>query len=359
MNDLNWLNNIKSNINSFLENMSENEYSYFKYSLSGDILNSSSHWGLANLVFAVKILYITGLIDEISETKRENLYKNIIKFSDEEGYLYDPYITKIELKDLFEKLISGKIKRHKGIKESETRQTFTALRLLDKKPLKPFLHIPYTQDEAKKFIGSLNWSLPWGAGAHFSFLLYFLYVNNYFFQYKDTESKELINFLVEWVFKIQSKENGCWYLGENVPLFQKVNGAMKVLTAFHAVDIWEFPYPKKLIDTALLAANDKEACSNFNVIYVLYSCNLIEPDYRKSEIEDFCLKRLDIYRNFYYPEIGGFSFFENKANTYIYGKKISVGKNEPDIHGTILFLFGIAIIDKILRLDLDFKVPVN
>ena len=36
-----------------------------------------------------------------------------------------------------------------------------------------------------------------------------------------------------------------------------------------------------------------------------------------------------------------------------YGCKVALGKNEPDIHGTTLFMWGIAIIASLLGIDKD------
>ena len=142
-------------------------------------------------------------------------------------------------------------------------------------------------------------------------------------------------------------------------MIQKINGAMKVITGYHAAGIYDIPYAKRLIDTALLGINDSEACSNFNIVYVLYGATRVEPEYRKNEIEDFILKRLDIYRGYYWPEYGGFSFHKDRANDILYGTKISAGRNEPDIHGTVMFIWGISVMNAIIDLGIDWKIPLN
>ncbi len=355
------LKELNNNIGKFINNLAEDNYSYFKYSLTGDIYKKNIKWGLGNLVFATKLLYIAGLFDEIDYRKKENIYKNILKFS-KNGYLYDPIITRLNLKErlkkVFGKLDKIKVEHIENTKRAETRQSFAALHLLMKKPKKPFLHIPYTKEGINNYLSSFNWSYPWAAGSHFSHLLFFLYMNSIIFKYKVNESKELIKYAVDWIGKIQSKDDGCWYRG-SISLKEKINGAMKIFTGLHAVNIYNCKYSKKLIDTALSAINDKDACSNFNIVYVLYGCNKIEPEYRKDEIRDFLLKRVDIYKEYYHCDKDGFSFFKDRANDIYYGKKISEGKNEPDIHGTIMFIWGLSIINKIIDIGLDFKVPLN
>ena len=358
-----WLLNMNDGVRNFLEIMSEREYSYFRYSLSGDLKDRSFSWGLANIVFAIKILYITGLIDEIEERKKNNLYKSIRAFITPQGYICDPFITSRGLKekviDIFiPKLKFNRLEYAEATRRAETRQSFAALALLGKKPNRPFVHIPYSLNGINRYLANFDWSIPWHAGSNFSHLLFFLYMNKEFFSHRADEVDGLIKYATEWIRKIQSKDDGCWYMGKNVSLQQKINGAMKIATGLHAAQIYEIPYAEKLIDTCLSAVNDYEACSNFNIIYVLYSCLKVNPEYRREEIIKFAVDRLKIYMHYYHKE-GGFSFYRNRANDILNGKKISLGKNEPDIHGTIMFIWGISIINEILDIGLDYKIPIN
>ncbi len=54
------------------------------------------------------------------------------------------------------------------------------------------------------------------------------------------------------------------------------------------------------------------------------------------------------------PDKKGFSFHKEKANDVYYGARISRGIKEPDIHGTVLFLWGISIIVQILGIEAEF-----
>jgi hypothetical protein len=361
MNNLNWLYNIKERVNHFLNEMQENDFEYFKYSYSGDIYSKKDNWGLGNLVFATKILFTTGQIDNLSPIKKENLYRSIIRFSNSDGYISDPLITQLSILDKIKLKHIDKIitKRIDDIKRAETRQSFVALLLLGKKPNKIFSRIPQSPEDVDNYLSSFDWRTPWDAASHFSHLIFFLKMNTKLFNYQGEKNLLLINHALRWISKIQSKDDGCWYYGKNIPLNEKINGALKIMTGLHAAGIDDFPYPKKIIDTALCAINDSDACGNFNISYLLYSCNLIEPEYRKTEIENFFINRINIYKQFYHPEIGGFSFYKDKAIDIYYGKKISSGKNEPDIHGTNMFITGLAIIGKVIDIGIDLKIPIN
>ena len=125
--DLSWLKNIKTEVKQFLEKMSENDFSYFRYSYSGDLFNQSKKWGLGNLVFAVKILHATGLLYEIEAAKKENLFKAIIRFSNSEGQIYDPLITTYGILDRINHLLNKNTPNVEHHRRAETRQAFAAL----------------------------------------------------------------------------------------------------------------------------------------------------------------------------------------------------------------------------------------
>ena len=131
---------------------------------------------------------------------------------------------------------------------------------------------------------------------------------------------------------------------------------MKIITGLKVVNKVNFKYPEKMIDNILLAINDEQACDNFNIVYVLKYCNeLTQYNYRYPEIKEFMIERLNIYKQYYHQRIGGFSFYKNRARDVYYNAYISKGKNEPDIHGTIMFLWGISIIAQVLKFNNDLK----
>ncbi|MFW9996545.1 MAG: hypothetical protein ACFFD4_31160, partial [Candidatus Odinarchaeota archaeon] len=175
------------------------------------------------------------------------------------------------------------------------------------------------------------------------------YYPNYF-----DHNDQLVDVTIDWLNRIQ-RVDGSWYTG-NISLAHKINGAMKILTGLKIVDE-PIPNPEKLTDLCLGTINDEQACDNFNVVYVLYNCaKQLEFSYRKKEIEEFCIDRLKKYTKYYHPDIGGFSFYPNKSNIYYYGARITKGLNEPDIHGTLMFVWGISLISRILDIEKDIGI---
>ena len=70
---MDWIKELTPKLSNFIDAMQQGNYSYFKYSLSGDLFNQEDHWGLANTVYATKILKITGLLDGLSNEQKSNM----------------------------------------------------------------------------------------------------------------------------------------------------------------------------------------------------------------------------------------------------------------------------------------------
>lgn len=356
-----WLTNIKKSVISFLQDLNINrDYTFFKYSYSGDLQSPRDGWGLGQLVFAGKILYMLDEVKGLKPEHRDNLIAAIDSFWKTDGFYSDARLVKPSLKVVLGSFLKGRQPQpsYEQIRRAETRQTFAALIALNAKPRAAFMHVPDTQQEISKYLSSLDWTQPWAAGSHFSHLLFFLHHNQALFGTPEDPSSELIDFATEWIGKRQSASDGCWYDDPVRSATEKINGAMKILTGFRAAGKSRFPYPECLINTALTIPNEMEACSNFNVVYVLYCCRSL-TDYRHDDIKAYCLQKLSHYKQYYFDDIGGFSFYLNRANQKYYGAKITRGLKEPDIHGTVMFLWGITLISKIIGLDLGLREPVT
>lgn len=348
MSKIDWIFTLRKAVPNFLEQLKgKQQPGFFHYSLTGDRYDETYHWGLGNSVFATKI-YATLNDPQLLEKEREPLAKFLKSFERPDGSFNDPLIhqhARLRIKlaaiknwdftNFFQSLTT----------QAETRQTLSALALLQAQPTARYQAFPQTRESIRTFLEKLNWEQPWGAGSHFSHLLFFLSQSDH------PEKEDLVSFAIDWLDQLQHPADGTWYRG-TPSLQQKVNGAMKVITGLKIAHRLSFHHAQALVDTALLASNDKHACDNFNVIYVLHYANqLTQASYRTSEIIDFAQQRLALYHQYYFPEYGGFSFKLHQANTLYYGAPITRGYAEPDIHGTIMFLWGITIIAQILGVD--------
>ena len=355
MNDIDWIFELKNKAPIFLDKLKGTErHGYFSYSLSGDRYDQKTNWGLGNTVFATKCYYSLGLIDQIPNQQKYEMSQFIKSFQKKNGEFFDPLVKKRSF--LREKLVAVKNLDlnnffHQLTTRAETRQAISALYLLSQNPDLTYHQIPTNTTEIESYLTKLNWQRPWGAGSHFSHLIFFL-------KHSELSNKEdLINAAIDWVNKIQSPDSGSWFKG-NPTEQQKVNGAMKVLTGLAVAQKLNFKYPEKLIDLCLTTENNRHACDNFNIVYVLYQAKMMTNNqYRPTEIKSVAQKRLKSYQDYYHPSVGGFSFSPNKSNVYYYDAKITKGLAEPDIHGTCLFLWGISFLADILEINnqLGFK----
>lgn len=352
--ELDWLYDLKNEVQTFLSHQKSSvKKGYYHYSYSGDIFDENINWNVGSSVFALKLYYLLGI--EKNQDVLDTI--NYIKSFQNKDKIYDHFIfQKGFMRNLLGSLKNKNFSNllNHQYKSAETRQSLSALMLYGELPDNLKLDIPTSKEEIEKHLNDLNWNEPWGAGSHFSHLMFFYRVAKEMGQISLKEYDTYTNIAIEWINNIYHTDTGGWYKGDQTNRYV-VNGAMKILTGLIAVDKVFIPNPEALIDTCLEATNDLDACDNFNIILVLnYASKQLQRNYRQKEIEIFALNRLQKYKAHYKKEQGGFSFFLNGANTRYYGAKITKGLNEGDIHGTVLFMWGISIIIQILGLESEF-----
>lgn len=349
MEELAGLSEVKEKTNQFIMNMrGKSQPGFFRYSWSGDLATDTRHWGLGNTVFATKIFYTIGLLDTLPQTIRDEMKQFIISFQSPNGMIFDPLVARRAYwRDKFSSLKHRDFQNfsHTQTIRAETRQALSALNLLGVKFDVYPNDLPHDQQGVVTYLERLDWTRPWGAGSHFSHLMFFLAQSHL------KKKQEMLDTAVKWLNGIADAQTGCWFKG-NPSLQQKINGAMKVLTGLKAADRMAIANPQQLINIALGASNDRQACDHFNVVYVLrYAREAIGQIYREEDVKRFVLDRLFQYQQYYWPKIGGFSYFLGKANAIYYNAAVSRGLPEPDIHGTVMFLWGIALIAQMLGID--------
>ena len=244
--ELKWIYGIKEKVPYFLKRIKGSKRrGFYKYSLSGDLFGERIKWGLGNSVFFLKILCILGLEKSNNQEVKE-VINYILSFQRKDGSIYDPFVSISSLPlRIIQCLKSIKLThlRNKEYKRAETRQAISALSLFGVKPTYEYKKIPKNYKEIDKFLNSLNWELPWGAGSHFSHLLFFL--RNSSLKNKD----QLSDYAINWINSLQSTNDGFWYKG-SPSIQEKINGAMKIITGLKVLDKISFKYPEKKIGRA-------------------------------------------------------------------------------------------------------------
>jgi hypothetical protein len=335
----------------------------FTFCYAGNLFFPSEKAGLDASALALKICYMIDALDRISSDDLARWTEFIRSFQKQKesikflglkklsGFFIDPVF--VQQADKRQERFKRDIKTRRAV----TRQACAALMCAGYGPRYPVLSIPSSVNQVQRYLASLDWKRdPWGAGSHTSHLIFLLKMNKDLFGMHEPYT-ELVPVVFEWLDQIRNPDNGSWYI-ENSSSEQKVNSAMKVLTAY-AVLNRQIEQPEPLIDFCLGSASAKDGCHNADILFVLHYCHQY-TDYRRRDIEKFCWKRLEIIEQFRKPD-GGFSFYRDRSQTAIYGVPISKGLPESDIHGTTLFLWSLKMIANILGYagEVPWNMPVN
>ncbi len=361
--EITWAKELKEPVLNFIKSLNIKKYNYLpaKEGLSeygeGLVLGFSC--------FSLKINYILNQTDYLDGAYIEG-WKNFInsyqknEYISLENYFVDPFIDKFYnqkslenyLKENSKKLLNlipsykfelQKTKHLKAI-NAETKQAISTLYQLGSKNEKIISNVYNSEVSLEVYLNSLDWKKPWNAGAQFAS----------FCVYSKTQNFENVNFLKEYIANLSNSETGSYYLSTPNSNREIINGAMKVISGLDWLDE-EIHYPEKLIDFCLLNTPVLEGCDIVDFVYVLYMCSN-QTDYRKKEINELMLSYLTKIKELYFEAEGGFSYFKNKSQTHYYGVPITDGRNQPDIHGTMLLIWAVSMILKNNEIDLNWKV---
>lgn len=350
----NWIKEIKENILLFIKEINVDKKVFCKYSAKGNLLPNSLLWGLSNDVFLLKIIYILDL--KFSNSFYQKIFNHIDLFkSKEERYYDDSNLSRL---GLLRNIIKNKSLRNnfnylEKNKIAQTKQTLAVFYLYNK----PFKNIDILVPEnIENQIRNLNWKEPWGAGSHFNHLIFSLSMKN-------SKSKE-----IEKCFEILNnsyiKEDG-WYTGKPSAR-QKINGVMKILRAmnlysnFSGKNLFLKNYSKNFwenIINLVLENNSRfDSCDYFNSIYVITnSSKILSNKYRYEEIDIFIKKTLNEFKLYYYPKYGAFRFSDKKLKFFL-GAPIAYTRNSPDIQGTLMYIWALAIISNFYDVNKKYKL---
>lgn len=338
----------------FLEHQeSKIEKGYYRYSYSGDYYDERIFWNIPGTLFALDIAYV--IQHELQYQKEAIAY--LMQFRNKDGYVYSKYIRdRVLPKYIYSQLKKGRIDDLdcKKYKRAETRQIFrTLLAYNESITFMPRSEIRNTS-QIVEYLNKLDWSKPWDAGSHLSHLIFYNKLGVRLGEVSEYNYNIANEGIVNFLEQLWDKKNGTW--GHNViSSQQRINGAMKILTGIELLDDYEISIDQaiSLIDFCLVAEHQQQACDNYNIIYIFSILRSIIGDYRKNEIIEFVENRFIKIMNCYYPDEGGFSFAHNQSNKKYYGFDICKGLNEPDMHGTRLYIWAICLISQILGIEKD------
>ncbi len=366
----NWLSDLKINLPLFLkEQRKDNGFTF--YPVKNGLTKYGKNVELGMSCYAIKIFFITNLWNNLEKKEQDDWVNFINSFqSTDKNFPIHSYIDQAYLREMkkfsLNKFFKNFIKRilnnlgrsnytllddylQNSIK-AESKQAISSIYQVGYKNQKIYSEFPKNKKDINDYLSSLNWENPWDAGAQFSNLCFFVQtqITN------QNEKDEIRSNLEEFILTIHDSKTGAYFVGEPNDDNEIINGAMKIITGFDWLDI-SIHSPEKLIDFCLDSKMRYEGCDIVDIIYVLFRCYK-NTNHRRKDIEHYFEKILKIIKDNYFPN-GGFSYFKNKSQTHYYGTKISNGFNEPDLHGTLLLVWAIALISNILELPTsDWKI---
>ena len=363
-----WIDELFLSTDIFLNKLRKDDHNYMFFPMEKNLTRYGEKLNLGFSCYALKIYYMLGLDEELSTKDLDSwtqyinsfqkpsddfpkgsfIDENYLKYFSKKNYYYN---YKFQIKNIlndfnFSKGSSLESYINKGVL-AESKQAISTLYQVGSSNSKPYQFMDANKENIDSFLKSLNWNNPWDAGAQFANISLFTSVDSY----DNDENKQI---LLNYIEQLASSDNGTYSMGNYQNTSQLINGSMKVITGLDWLD--ENPhYPNKLINQCLSVNPNSEGCDLVDYVYVLFKCSLI-TDYRKTDISDYFLQILKTIQLHYFDE-GGFSYFKDSCQTHYYGVKFSKSSQSPDLHGTILLIWAIAMIDEFFKKkDTRFKV---
>ena len=299
--------------------------------------------------FAAKTAWHIGAWSKWPANVREGSIRFIKSFQEADGSYVDRWLLnriawsmqlRLARKWCFKPGFADAQVHNEQVVRAETRQSAATLVLLGGRSFRALPMILESESKVRDFVRSLDWSLPWGAGSHASHFVSFLMMNTEAHGLSPMQSR-LLDSVFNEASRFLDEETGTWGLG-NVPPEQRINGAMKMLTAYDWANR-PIPFPERLIDYALNEVSGKDGCGVLDRLFVVHKCRMEMLGYRSAEIERFALEAL-VEIDGYRQKDGGFSFYRDRAQRSYYGALTSLGGRQGDMHGTVMFTWAIAMV---------------
>ena len=234
------------------------------------------------------------------------------------------------------------------ILRAETRQSAEALLFVGEAPRYRLPLELRSPGEVGRYFSSLDWEQPWAAASHVSHQLVFASLNQRLFS-GNQHGEPVVDEILSRFDALRDPLTGGWFAGQTAPDIV-VNGAMKVFSGLQWLNR-SYPDCTQLCDFALSRPFVVDGCGFLNRLFVLYHCRKGTPEkYRQPEIFEVAEKALEIALRFRKSD-GGFSFYQERAQSVYYGAKVSRSLPESDLHGTVMVTWALGLIAEMMGLS--------
>ena len=356
------LEEIHEGVSKFLNKLNYDDFSYF--SNSKETFDTYNLPRLGNSCYAIKLKIILGEWKDIDFAKQKKWINYITSFQSHnidkfktffvDEVIYDFHIEySNRYKDVLKLILNNTAKKNYKtsnlkLEEAINAETKQALSTIYDAGFKNenSVEIKFKNTvEMITYLKNLNWRFPWNAGGQFASMCLYSSIQSY------NNNIELEKFILQYL----DKDTGAYFKGKPDSTREIINGSMKVISGLEWLNI-PIHNPKRLIDFCLTNKPDAEGCDIVDYVYVLFSCSS-QINYRKKEIIQLFDEISDLmYEKLFKKEEGAFSYFFNKSQTHYYGYPVSDGSNQADIHGTLLSMWAISMIQNIKHPDTKLKL---
>lgn len=307
--------------------------------------------GLGFSCFALRTLRMLGEWDTLSAPMREEWVRFINAYQEPSGegaFRDEPELRYIsQPRSLFAR-IADRLRRRPGLPGeralllAETKQAIATLDEIGGQPARPFTGFPQTPAEVRAWLERLDWARPWGAGGQSGALVCFLATQAPRIMPHE-KAEELLQTCRDFFAQLVDPETGAYFRGARPAHGELINGAMKVLICLDWLGVRPH-YANRLIETTVAQPPQGRGCHLVDAIYVLHQS--VEAA-ASAEVTEYCLRVFEQIRAHYHAR-GGFSFYVGRSQTSYYGVPITRGGNEPDVQGTCLLIWALAMIWRIV-----------
>lgn len=234
-----------------------------------------------------------------------------------------------------------------------------AYRAIDAKPKNEFVfYRKYIQKETMKKYMTENfpWKYsPWGAGGMVDSVSTMLRLN---IEMGFSEYQQTLDAMFEWLDSHQDPITGFWGDLSVQGINGLINGGYHIMRGTYLWHNKDFKYSEKMIDTILkdlkenpiFDENNGHGCQDLDHFFLLEKIHSILPEYRKKEINELSMKRLNTILRIMLKKDGGFSFEANNAVKFHNYYDVSPGYSESDMQGTVFYLQTLQSINRILKM---------
>ncbi|MGF1506663.1 MAG: hypothetical protein GYB64_01130 [Chloroflexi bacterium] len=339
-----WLTALKQSIPAWLQTLYDRP-GFIRFSREGNIIEPTERTGLGASALALKVAYQIDWWPQLDQATRTGWCGHLRGFQRRRtGFFEGQAVLRTADRN------AGLFKKNIGVRLAETRQAVSALLGVGERPEHPVSKVPAPGAALQRTLESYNWhKLPWHAGSQTSHHVYFHRLNG---------NEEAVQQILSFLDDLQDPNTGSWHRGDPSPT-QKVNAAMKILTAYALLE-HPFRYPEKLIDLALSHTDhSRHACNSIDTLYVMHQASAY-TDHRSDAIALHAEQFLESVKAHRKPD-GAFSYYPDRANDRYYGADVSQGLVESDIHGTHLLVWAVTLSARVLGFadELGWRIPVT